>query len=342
MKAMVVHEHGPASVMKPTDFAKPKPGIKQALVKVRGCALNHLDVWIRTGIPGVTLPIILGCDVAGEVVELGEGVSHLAVGNRVLVDPGLSCTVCKECLSGNENLCRDYHILGAGADGGYAEYVAVPAENCFAIPPGLSFCEAAAIPLVFMTAWHMLVARAQVKLNETVLVVGGGSGVGTAAIQIAKLYRCRVIATVGSQDKASKVLELGADEVIIHTEESIADAVRRLTDKRGVDIVFEHVGPAVFGDCLASLAINGRLVTCGATTGPACEVVLTRLFMKHQTIYGSLMGTKRELVELLSFFRNGLLKPVVDTVLPLAHAVKAHEMLESRLHFGKIVLDPTI
>ncbi len=342
MKAMVIREHGGAEVIKPEEVHVPKPGSHEVLLKVRGCALNHLDVWVRSGIPGIKLPLILGCDVSGEVVERGHGVSHLNEGDRVLVSPGLSCGVCKECVAGLENLCRYYHILGSGRDGGYAEYVAVPAVNCFPIPAGLDFHQAAAIPLVFITAWHMLVTRVGMRMNETVLVVGGGSGVGSAAIQIARLHRCRVIATVGNEEKAKKARELGADEIIIHSRENIAEAVKKLTGKAGVEIVFEHVGPAVFNDCLMSLATGGRLVTCGATTGARVEVDVTRLFMKHQAIYGSIMGTKRELIDLLPFFATGDLKPVVDTVVPLADAQKAHGILEARRHFGKVVLDPTI
>ncbi|HEY9785984.1 MAG TPA: zinc-binding dehydrogenase [Candidatus Obscuribacterales bacterium] len=342
MKAMVVKEHGAPSVIKRDEVPIPKPGPNEALIKVRGCALNHLDVWVRSGLPGIKLPRILGCDVAGEIEAVGSEIKHLKKGESVLVCPGLSCGVCPECLDGQEMICRGYHILGAGCDGGYAEFVKVPAENCFPIPGKLDFHQAASIPLVFLTAWHMLVTRCSMRLNETVLVIGGGSGVGSAAIQIAKLYRCRVIATVGNGEKAKKCKELGADEIIIHSRQSIAEEVKRLTNKRGVDIVFEHVGPAVFGDCLAALATNGRLVTCGATTGPKVEVDIPRLFMKHQTIYGSIMGTKKEFSDLLPFFETGLLKPVVDRVLPLNEAKKAHEILESREHFGKVVLDPTL
>jgi NADPH:quinone reductase-like Zn-dependent oxidoreductase len=342
MKAMVMREHGPASVVKPEEVHTPKPGGHDVLIKVRGCALNHLDVWTRAGIPGIKLPLILGCDVAGEVVERGHGVTHLNEGDKVLISPGFSCGVCKECIAGDENLCRYYHILGSGRDGGYAEYVAVPAVNCFRMPEGLSFHQGAAIPLVFITAWHMLVTRVGLKMNETVLVIGGGSGVGSAAIQIAKLFHCRVIATVGNEDKAKLAAELGADEIIVHSKQSIADEVKRLTNRAGVEVIFEHVGPATFGDCLASLATGGRLVTCGATTGAKAEIDITRLFMKHQAVYGSIMGTKREFADLLPFFSKGLLKPVVDTVLPLAEAPKAHEILESRKQFGKVVLDPTL
>lgn len=342
MKAMVVEKQGGPNVLKPQEVATPRPKPGEVLVRVGGCALNHLDVWVRSGLPGVKLPIILGCDVAGEVTERGEGVDHLGVGDRVMVDPGLSCGTCSKCLSGQENLCRHYRILGAGCDGGYAEYVAVPAINCFPIPEGMNFHQAAAIPLVFLTAWHMLLTRAQMKANETVLVVGGGSGVGSAAIQIARLFHCRVIATVGNEEKAKRARELGADEIIIHSKENIAERVRQLTAKAGVDVIFEHVGAAVFGDCLMSLATNGRLVTCGATTGSKVEVDVPRLFMKHQTIYGSIMGTRQEMYAFLPFFEKGLLKPVVDTVLPLAEARKAHEVLEARQQFGKVVLDPTM
>lgn len=342
MKAMVVREHGPASVVRPERVPVPVPGVKQVLIKVRACALNHLDLWCRNGIPGVKLPLILGCDVAGVVQSLGPGVEHIQEGSAVLADPGLSCGTCRQCLAGDQNLCRQYHILGAGVDGGYAEYVALPATNCLPVPAGLDFQQAASIPLVFLTAWHMLLARAGLTANETVLVVGGGSGVGIAGIQIAKLMRARVIATVGDEDKAAKAEALGADDVIIHGRQSIKDEVKRLTGKQGVDVVFEHVGPAVLEDCLASLATGGRLVTCGATTGASGQFDITRLFMKHQTIYGSIMGSRKELIDLLPFFAQGLLRPVVDSVFPLSQAAQAHEHMEARKHFGKIVLDPAL
>lgn len=342
MKAMMVQEHGGPAVIKEASVDVPEPGFGKVRIKVKACALNHLDSWVRSGIPGIKLPIIPGCDVAGEVERLGPEVTNVKVGDKVVVSPGLSCGTCNHCLAGDENLCRFYHILGAGCDGGYAEYVVVPAVNCLPMPTTLNFHQAASVPLVFLTAWHMLFGRADLKKHETVLVVGGGSGVGSAAIQIAKLNRSRVITTVGTKEKAAKAHALGADEVIIHSETKISDAVKKMTNKRGVDVVFEHVGPAVFNDCLESLANGGRLVTCGATTGPTVEVDITRLFMKHQAIYGSIMGTKKELIDLLPFFDQGLLKPVVDTVLPLSQAVKAHEIMESRQHFGKIVLDPTL
>lgn len=339
---MVVREHGGPSVIKPEEIAVPKAGFDQVLLAVKGCALNHLDSWTRSGIPGIKLPLILGCDVAGVIEEVGEGVRNVKKGDAVMVSPGLSCGVCSYCVDGDEMLCRHYRILGSGCDGGYAEFVQVPAANCFPIPKGLDFHQAAAVPLVFITAWHMLLTRCQMRSHETVLVVGGSSGVGSAAIQIAKLHHCKVITTVGNDEKAQRARDLGADEIINHSTQKIADEIKKLTEKRGVDIVFEHVGPAVFSDCLASLATNGRLVTCGATTGAKAEIDITRMFMKHQSILGSIMGTKREFVDILNFLQKGLLKPVVDRVLPLSEAPKAHEILESRQHFGKLVLDPTL
>jgi NADPH:quinone reductase-like Zn-dependent oxidoreductase len=338
MRAVVVHQQGDPSVLKMEQVPVPKLKHQDVLVRVRACALNHLDIWCRRSLPNVPLPIILGCDVAGEIAEVGADVSHIKIGQKVLVSPGISCGTCLHCLDGDEHLCRFYQIIGEDRNGGYAEYVDVPAVNCFPIPLRLDFEQAAAIPLVFLTAWHMLAARAQLKMGETVLVIGGGSGVGSAAIQIARLFHCRVITTVGSEDKAKLARELGAHEVINHAKQSIAEEIRRLTGKQGVDVIFEHVGPAVWKDCLSALAINGRLVTCGGTTGPKVEIDLPRLFMKQQSILGSKMGTKRELADMLPYFEQGLLKPVIDRVLPLEEVRKAHELIESRSQFGKIVL----
>jgi NADPH:quinone reductase-like Zn-dependent oxidoreductase len=339
MRAVVIHEQGSPDVLRFETVAVPSVGSTEALIKVRACALNHLDLWCRKSLPGVKLPMILGCDVAGQVVAVGSAVDALKTGAAVLVAPGTSCQSCPQCWSGQEQLCRRYKVIGEHLDGGYAEYVKVPAANCLPMPSGMNFHEAAAIPLVFITAWHMLVARAALQMGETLLVIGGGSGVGSAAIQIGKLLHCRVIATAGGEQKAALARKLGADEVIDHNAQKIADEIKGLTDKRGVDVIFEHVGPAVWSDCLLSLAIGGRLVTCGATTGPRVEIELPRLFMKNQSILGSMMGTRHELATMLPFFEKGLLKPVVSEVLPLVDVKKAHELLESRKQFGKIVLD---
>ncbi|MGB6717173.1 MAG: zinc-binding dehydrogenase, partial [Candidatus Acidiferrales bacterium] len=249
-----------------------------------------------------------------------------------------SCGRCAACLAGNDNLCRKYTLLGYLVPGGYAEYVCAPARNAVPMPAGLSFEEAAAIPLVFLTAWHMLVTRAKLQPGEEVLILGGGSGVGTAGIQIAKLLGARVITTVGSDEKAEKTRALGADEVIVHTRQQINAEVKRITNKRGVDVVFEHVGEATWPQSVASLAVNGRLVTCGATTGFDAKIDLRFLFSRHLSILGSYMGSKAELFPVLDLVSRKLLHPVLDKIFPLADARAAHERLESREQFGKIVL----
>jgi NADPH:quinone reductase-like Zn-dependent oxidoreductase len=310
------------------------------IVRVKACALNYLDVWERRGIPGVdfSMPHISGADVAGVIEAAGPGVTHLAPGDKTLVCPGLSCMRCEACLGGKDNECRHYSVLGYFTDGGYAELVRIPAVNALPYPDNLGFHEAAAIPLVFMTAWHMLVGRCSIKSGDDVLIVGAGSGVGSAAIQIAKYSHARVLATAGSEEKLSKALTLGADHVIDHNRQSIRTEVKRITAKRGVDIAFEHVGAATWEDSLGSLTAGGRLVTCGATTGADVRLDLRHLFAKQISILGSYMGTKRELMEVLRLARAGTLRPVVAATLPLEEAAQAQIMMETRRHFGKIVL----
>jgi NADPH:quinone reductase-like Zn-dependent oxidoreductase len=312
------------------------------LVEVRAVALNHLDVWTRQGIPGIEVPLphILGNDIAGVVSEVGDLVSSVEPGDRVLLAPGVSCNNCAQCLAGDDNLCPQYDILGYRRPGGYAEYVAAPARNAHPIPPGLSFAQAASIPLTFLTAWHMLVARARVKPGEDVVVLAAGSGVGSAAIQVAKLFGARVIATASTEEKLAAARELGADDTIDYTAEPRFDrVVKRLTEGKGADVVVEHVGTATWGASMASLARNGRVVTCGATTGYDARVDLRHLFYRHLAIYGSFMGRHDELVELLPFFGDGRLRPVVDRVLPLERAAEAHRLMSDRAQFGKLVLE---
>lgn len=342
MKAVVINEHGDTSVLKYTDLPDPRIGPGEVFVRVKACALNHLDLWVRRGLPGIEFkfPHILGCDVAGEVKEVGEGVKNVKAGDRVLLSPGVSCMHCENCLSGQDNLCRSYHIIGYGRPGGYAEYITVPSVNAVPIPGDLNFNEAAAIPLVFFTAWHMLVTRANLKAGETVLVHAAGSGVGSAAIQIAKLLGARVITTASTEEKLTKGRQLGADELINYTEKDFAAEVRRLTSKRGVDVVFEHTGMTTWEKSILSLRVNGRLVTCGATTGYQAQMDLRQLFARHLNILGSYMGAKHELLEVLKFFPTGQLHPVIDRVLPLSEAAAAHEALEHRAQFGKVVLNP--
>jgi len=340
MKAIVYSEHGGPEVLRYTDAPNPEIGASDVLVRVRACALNHLDLWLRKGIPGMPIPLphIPGSDIAGELAKVGEKVPNVQVGDKVLLQPGISDGTCEQCLAGRDNFCRQYSLFGEKHDGGCAEFVRSPAVNVLPIPARLSFEEAAAIPLVFLTAWHMLFGRAHLQPGETLLVLGAGSGVGSAAIQLAKNAGARVIATAGSEAKAAKAKELGADEVIDHSQQKIAAEVKRITERRGVDVVFEHVGVATWDDSIYSLAPGGRLVTCGATTGYAAQIDLRYLFVRHLSILGSFMGSKAEMFPVLDLFNRGLLKPVIDTVMPLAECAAAHERLEHRQQFGKIVL----
>ena len=340
MKAIVYSEHGGPEVLRCVEVPEPHVGPQQVLVRVRACALNHLDLWLRRGLPSMEIPLphIPGSDIAGEVAKLGEGVARVKPGERVLLAPGISCGQCEACLAGRDNFCRDYTLFGAGVDGGCAEYVVSPAVNVISIPAKLTFEEAAAIPLVFLTAWHMLITRAQLRPGETVLVLGAGSGVGSAAIQIAKVAGARVIATAGSEAKLQKARELGAGDWIDHSKQDIAQEVKRLTNRRGVDVVFEHVGAATWEKSIRSLAPGGRLVTCGATTGYDGKIDIRYLFTRHLSILGSFMGSKAELYAVLELFERGLLKPVIDRVLPLEKCAEAHARLENREQFGKIVL----
>jgi NADPH:quinone reductase-like Zn-dependent oxidoreductase len=340
MKAIVYAEHGGTEVLKYVDAAEPVIDAGEVLVRVRACALNHLDLWVRKGIPSLKIPLphIPGSDVAGEVTRLGTAVSNVKLGERVMLQPGISCGQCEKCLGGDDNSCRSYRILGEMVDGGCAEYVKVPAVNCVPIPEGVSFEEAAAFPLVSLTAWHMLIVRAQLKPAETVLVLAAGSGVGSAAIQIAKASGARVIATAGSEAKLAKARELGADDVINHSTQKIATEVKRLTARRGVDVVFEHVGEATWSESIRSLVPGGRLVTCGATSGYNGNIDIRYLFTRQISLLGSFMGRKADLLAATEFLKRGLLRPVIDVVLPLEQCAGAQRRLEQREQFGKIVL----
>jgi NADPH:quinone reductase-like Zn-dependent oxidoreductase len=342
MKAVRFHEHGGPEVLKYEDAPEPKIQANEVLVRVKACALNHLDIWLRVGLRRWTLhlPHIVGSDISGEVAEVGSLVTRVKPGDRVLLAPGISCGQCEACFKGMDSACRSYTLFGVMVDGGYAEYVKSPEMNIVPIPGDLSFDEAAAVPLVFLTAWHMLFTRAGLKPGEDVLVIGAGSGVGMAAIQIAKLAGARVIATAGADWKLEKARELGADEVINHSQQSIAEEVKRLTAKRGVDIVFEHVGAAVWEDCFESLATYGRLVTCGTTSGPEVKLNLQILYGRQRSILGSFMGGKSELTEALKLIAQRKLKAVIDSAFPLKDAAEAQKKMEGRDFFGKILLHP--
>jgi len=340
MKAVRFHFHGGPEVLRYEDAPDPVPAAGEALVRVRACALNHLDLWERRGLPRVTIPLphISGSDVAGEVVTSPS--PDVPPGSRVMLQPGISCGSCAVCLSGRDNECPQYEVLGyRNHDGGYAELVKVPVQNLVRIPDHVDFRQAAAFPLTFLTAWHMLVTRGGVKDGDDVLVLAAGSGVGQAAIQIARLRGARVIATAGSDKKLERARALGANEVIHHYKQDIVEAIRRFTNRRGVDIVIEHVGEATFWQSVRALARGGRLVTCGATTGANGAIDLTALFAKQLSILGSYMGTKGELLQAAALFFAGQLKPVIDRTFPLADAAGAQQRLEESSQFGKIVLD---
>jgi len=342
MKAVVFARHGGPEVLELRDVPDPQPQADEVLLDVKACGMNHLDLWVRGGALrlDIEMPHVLGCDVVGVAREVGAGVRHVKPGDKILVLPTLSCGHCHECLAGDDNLCRFYDLVGRRRNGGYAERVAVPGANCLPYPGDLPWEQAAAIPVVFLTAWHMLVSRAQLKPGEDCLVIGASSGVGSAAIQVARLLGARVIATVGDETKFERARSLGAQEIVNHRTQDIAAEARRLTGKKGVEVAIEHVGGGIFEQAVAALARNGRLVTCGATIGHRPTLDLNVLFGRHLSLLGSWMGRKSELVEVLEFVERGVLKPVVDEVLPLKEARRAHERLESGAQFGKVVLTP--
>jgi len=340
VKAAIIRAFGGPEVLRYEEVPDPQLRKDQVLVRVRACAMNHLDLWVRMGLPGVKLPHILGSDIAGEIVEVGEYVTGFTPGQRVLLAPMHFCGRCEQCVAGRQNMCREFTVLGNGVDGGNCELIAVPAVNVIPIPESLGFEEAASVPLVFLTAFHMLTGRAGVRPGHWVLVLGANSGVGIAAIQIAKLYGATVIATAGNAHKIEKAKELGADFVVNHYEQKIGDEVRKITRKAGVDIVVEHVGVATWGESVKSLKPGGTLVTCGATTGFGAEIDLRFLFSRQLNLLGSYMGTMGELHEVLKHVFSGKVKPVVDRTFPLSEARAAHEYLEKSEMFGKVVLKP--
>ena len=342
MRAFRIERHGGPEVLEWVELPDPVPGPGEVLVKVRACALNRLDLWVRNGVPGhrFPLPLIPGCEIAGEVAALGDGVDDLEVGRPTLLAPGLSCGVCDRCVGAQDHLCRRYGILGETRDGGYAELIVVPSRNVLPLPAGLSYAEAAALPLVFLTAWHMVVERAGLRAMEDVLIHAAGSGVSSAAIQIARLQGARhVIATAGSDAKLAKARELGATHTVNYHTGDFLDTVREVTGKKGVEVVVDHVGGEVFDKSLRALAWAGRIVLCGATAGAEAKINLRAVFFKSLSILGSTMGSQAELRHVLSLVEAGRLAPVVDRTVPLEQAREAQAALENRGQFGKIVLE---
>ena len=340
MKAVRIHEFGGPEVLKFEDVPEPQLRKDQVMVRVKACALNHLDLFIRKGLPGVKLPHINGSDISGDIAEVGEYITDLKPGQRVLLAPMTFCSICPACTSGQQNLCPQFSVLGYLNDGGNAEYIAVPRVNVLPIPSELTYDEAAAVPLVFLTAWHMLISRCHIKPGDFVLVLGGGSGVGSAAIQICKLFNARVIATAGDEAKLEQSRELGADYTINHYQQKIADEVKKITNKAMCDIVFEHVGKATWVESMKSLKPGGNLVTCGATTGPEASFDIRFLFARQLSFLGSFMGTMGDFHEVMKHIFSGRLKAVVDRSFPLREAKAAHERLEKSEQFGKVILNP--
>lgn len=342
MKAVVVHEHGGIDQLRLEDRPTPEPGAGEVRVKVAAAGLNHLDLWVRRGVSGHTfpLPLILGSDGSGVVDAVGAEVETVKVGAEVIVLPGVSCCECDACHAGNDQLCPQYGILGETRDGCCAEFVVVPAFNVVPKPAHLGFADAASFTLSYMTSWSML-QKAQILEGETILVHGGASGVGSAAIQIAKLHKADVIATAGTEEKCAFAKELGADHVIDYSKADFVTEVRNIRGRAGVDIVFEHVGAKTFDGSVKSLARGGRLVTCGATTGGDVQLSLHRLFFKNLSVIGSTMGSHADALIVIDLVGGGELTPVVDAVLPMHRVREAHERLENRKVLGKLVLEPS-
>lgn len=341
MKAVQIHEHGGLDKLCYGEVEEPKlTSPEEAIVQLKAAALNHIDLWIRKGLTAmeISLPHILGADGAGIVVEVGTQVSNVKRGDAVCLYPLSGCGQCEFCLADKDFMCLHIRVLGERVKGTYAEYVRLPARNCFLIPPGLSFEEAASFPLVFLTVWRMLVTNAQLKPGEDVLILGIGGGVATAALQVAKQIGAHVIVTSSSDEKLDMAKNWGADHGINYRRCEFSKEVRALTGKRGVDVVVDCAGGESWSHSLASLAKGGRLVTCGATAGASAQTDIRRVFWNHLTIFGSTLGTRREFRQVQSFMGASHLRPVIDEVFPLKEAAEAQKRLEEGKQFGKIVL----
>ncbi len=342
MKALAFHEHGGLDRLRYQEVPDPAIGPADVLVRVRACALNHLDLFVREGLPGFRLPLPFwtGCDIAGEVAQVGAEVREVAVGDRVAVNPNLHCGRCEFCQKGEQSLCVTYGILGEHVHGGLAEYVKVAGDKTLTLPAHVKYEDAAAFILVNMTAWRMLVTQARLRAGEDLLVIGVGGGVSSTAVQIGKLCGARVWVTSSSDAQLARARELGADECINHTREDWARVVWEKTGKRGVDVVLENVGAATWKGSLRALAKGGRLVTCGATSGPIGETDIRVVFWKQVSIIGSTMSSNEEFHDVMRELFRGRLRAIVDAVMPLGEGVDAQRRLAEGKQFGKIVLTP--
>jgi NADPH:quinone reductase-like Zn-dependent oxidoreductase len=343
MKALVFHEHGTLAQVSYEEIPTPEIGPDEVLVEIKAAALNHLDLWVLGGWPGLNLkmPHIMGSDGAGIVVDVGANVDGFAVGDRVAINPTKSCGKCAYCLSGRDNMCQTFAIMGEHVDGFYAEYAAVPSRNLLKMPDDASIEDAAAASLVYVTAWHSLIKRGGLQAGESVLMIGAGGGVNTAAIQIAKLAGADTIYVVGSsEEKLARARELGADVTINRHEENWGKAVFKATDRQGVDIVVDNVGAATYAGSLRALKKGGRLLTVGNTSGATFEIDNRLIFGKHLSILGSTMGTIQDYVEVMTLVFNGRLAPVIDTTYPLSEGHTALQRLQDGDVAGKLVLTP--
>lgn len=341
MKAVRYHRHGGPEVLQLDEVPEPKAKEGEALLEVRAVGINHLDIWLRKGLPGikVNLPRIPGADASG-VVRQVQGPSGLKAGDRVLLNPGLTCGRCEFCAAGTGSLCLTYAIFGEHTDGSYAQVIVVPERNLLKMPDRVTFEAGAAAPLAFLTAWRMLMVRARIQPADDVLIVSAGAGVGTVCVQLAKLAGCRVFATAGSDAKCEKLRELGADVVINHSTQDTAKEIRRLTDKRGVDVAVDYTGKETWAKSILSLRRGGRLVTCGATSGHDPVEDLRHIFYRQLEILGSTMGSDKDFRDSMKVFFEGKLRPVIDRVVPMSQAADAHRAVEARQVFGKVVLTP--
>jgi NADPH:quinone reductase-like Zn-dependent oxidoreductase len=342
MRAVVFAQHGGPEVLEYKEVPDPKPRKGEVLIEVKATSINHIDIFLRRGMPGIKVPLpkIVGSDAAGVIREAGPEVTGFVPGQRVTINPGISCGRCEFCAAGFGSQCVSYAMVGENRDGAYAELVAVPAHIVLPIPESVSFEDAAAAPLVFLTAWSMMVVKGNLRPGEDVLVLGAGAGVGTAAIQIAKMVGCRVFATASTPEKLEKARRLGADVVIDYKAEEFDKKIREFTDRRGVDVVVDYVGADTWVRSLRSARKGGRLLTCGATTGFAPQTDLRQIFFRQLQVIGSTMGSHREFLDVMKCIFSGKLRPVIDTVLPLSDAAHGHTLIEQRNVFGKIVLKP--
>ena len=340
MKAVIFNQHGGPEVLQLADVPDPKPGRGEVLIEVKATSINHIDIFLRRGMPGIKVPMpkIVGCDAAGIIRELGSDLTGLKTGQRVTINPGISCGHCESCAAGFGSQCSSWGMVGETRDGAYAELIAVPAHIVLPIPDSMPFTEAAAAPLVFITAWSMMVEKGNIRPGEDLLILGAGAGVGTAAIQIAKMVGCRVFVTASTDEKLQKAKALGADVLINYSKDEFDKQIRELTNKRGVDVVVDYVGADTWVRSLRSARRGGRVLTCGATTGFAPQTDLRHIFFRQVRVIGSTMGSHHDFLEVMKCVFRGQLKPVIDRVLPLAEAVKGHELIEQRAVFGKIVL----